>query len=125
VFQCHELIVGICTAWKSADFLQRLLENGAIHSEPNDVFAELYPEESVNRVVEVVNEKGLNNSSETGSSSGAKKKSNEWEKEGELLLSSKNVSAVVQLFTLQDRAMVEIMKALEQAATRLQKARKD
>lgn len=125
----YALIQNIDTAYKTSDYLQYLLENGVIRPEPNDEFAGIYSEVSgtVDPAVRV-EEKVSNSSSvdsDTGSTtSGDKGVGQEQEQRlGELLLSSSGVSELVQRLKLQDRALGEISKALEQAAARLEKAK--
>lgn len=110
-------------AWKSADYLQDLLNAGAIRSEPNDIFAEYYPDGSADlvRKEDERRSEGTNNENERGSETN----SIEGGTRGEMLLSSKGVTELVKGLQLQDRALSEISKALEQTAARLQKANKD
>jgi len=101
-------------AWKSADYLQDLLESGAIRSEPNDIFSEFYPGGSAD-LVRVVNKK---------QSEGTNHESEEAEEAQGMLLSLKRGSELVKSLGLQDRVLSEITKALEQAAARLEKAKR-
>jgi len=102
-------------AWKSADYLQHLLGSGSIRPESNDEFAELYPSGSA----DLVSEKKSGDNSSLGSDPTEKSGRGH----GSLLLSSSGATEVVKRLRLQDSALGEITKALEQASTRLEKAR--
>jgi len=135
-------------AWTTSDYLQYLLENGTVRPEPNDGLAEIYSERSSSSMLTPGSASGTTNSmrveekkvkvSDDSDSSAQgvrrdqpqgqeheheQKGDGDGEKLGGLLLHSSKVGEVVRRLGLQDRAMGEITKALEQAGARLEKAK--
>lgn len=135
-------------AWKTSNYLQQLLESGTVRPEPNDELAEFYStsgsgsasasgtsETDSMRMEEKVGDASASES--TGSSEkgvgqeqgpeGAHEQKQEHEqsggKTGELLLHTSRAGDIVQGLGLQDRALGEIIKALEQVSLRLKKAK--
>jgi len=107
-------------AWKSADYLQHLLESGDIRAEPNNEFAELYPNGSADLLV---SEQKTSESNQRESNPGSASTEKTEQGSGKVLLSSSGATEVVKRLKLQDSALAEITKALEQASARLAKAR--
>jgi len=102
-------------AWKSADYLQYLIENGHIRPEASEEFAELYPSGSPDLALA---EKNTSNDNPGGSSTDKATRG-----DGNILLSSTGATELVKRLRLQDGARGEITKALEQTSARLQKSK--
>jgi hypothetical protein len=111
-------------AWKSADYLQYLIENGHIRSEASEEFAELYPSGSPDLALAEKStstresDQVFNNDNPGGSSTDKVTHG-----DGAILLSSAGATELVKRLQLQDSARGEITKALEQTTARLHKSK--